>query len=403
MLLLQPQHRIDRHAAEAMRKHVLAKAVADRAKEWTTTHTQALPKALLVEIAVGKVDLSDAMVTDNMAKAGVINPYADKSAAPAPEPKATGTFGETAEERKMRAIKEILGGGDITRDEFDALAKKVKDLDQGQGLRLTVTNNNTGTTKRIDGAHEVLASLVDAVNDGFDNLWLVGEAGCGKTRVSKSLADSLGLDFASEGCSDETSKGTLLGRLNPDNTYTETEFLRLYENGGVFLLDEADAAPSEVLIVLNAALDNGWIVLGNHPDPSRRERKRHPNFVVVVAANTFGLGPTARYVGRSKIDEATRDRFRGAVFTMDYDKRIEKALMPDTKRGGEALTWVWDLRAKTRDNAIDRVVSTRFVRAVGQMVANDRDPELIRKRMLCDWTRPELAKVGCEKYASDYA
>jgi hypothetical protein len=48
---------------------------------------------------------------------------------------------------------------------------------------------------------------------------------------------------------------------------------------------------------------------------------------VCAAANTYGTGADALYVGRNQLDAATLDRFY--VVEMDYDRKLEAKLAPE--------------------------------------------------------------------------
>src|SRR5262249_59731426 len=75
------------------------------------------------------------------------------------------------------------------------------------------------------------------------NVLLIGPAGSGKTHLASQVARALGLAFAHISCSAGMSEGQLLGRLVPTGDartfeYLRSDFVRLYEEGGVFLFDE---------------------------------------------------------------------------------------------------------------------------------------------------------------------
>jgi hypothetical protein len=164
------------------------------------------------------------------------------------------------------------------------------------------------------------------------NILLVGPAGCGKTYLAKLIADSLGLDFAALSCTAGMSESHLLGRAVPDltkgkNRFQGTDFLKIYENGGVALLDEFDAADPNLLLCVNSGLANGYMNVPNRPDDPLATR--HPDFVCIATANTFGRGATRMYAGRNQLDEATIDRFRIGIVECDYDLNVENAICPD--------------------------------------------------------------------------
>jgi len=86
------------------------------------------------------------------------------------------------------------------------------------------------------------------------------------------------------------------------------------------LFDDIDSCDSNApLLALNGALANGLIAF---PD---KHLERHPDSIVIATANTWGLGATADYVGRTRLDGAFIDRFGGKV-SWGYDEEFERAI-----------------------------------------------------------------------------
>jgi cobaltochelatase CobS len=224
------------------------------------------------------------------------------------------------------------------------------------------------------------------------NILLVGPAGSGKTHLAAQVAQAMGLPFAFVSCTAGMSEGQLLGRLLPTGSagrfeYVRSDFIRLYEEGGVFLFDEIDAADPNTLLIVNAALANGHVALPNRPEnPLAR---RHPDFVAVAAANTFGTGADRQYVGRNQLDESTLDRFRIGQVEMDYDPEVEKELCPDDALRQRLLGY----RARVREAKLRRVVSTRFLRDAFDMKRVGASDEQIDAALTRGWSREEIAKV----------
>mgnify|MGYP000913914038 FL=1 len=150
---------------------------------------------------------------------------------------------------------------------------------------------------------------------GRVNAALVGPAGTGKTRSVENVAKTLGLSFFSQSCSSQTTKSDFFGFIDATGNYKRSLFREAYENGGVFLVDEADAGNANVLTAINAALSNKVCAF---PDGMV---SKHDNFVCVIAMNTFGRGADRMYVGRNQLDAATLNRF--AVISWDYDEKLE--------------------------------------------------------------------------------
>lgn len=173
-------------------------------------------------------------------------------------------------------------------------------------------------------AEILLKALSTKTVDGHAlNVWIAGPAGSGKTFAVRQVSKALGLEYGFHGAMSMPHE--LVGFVDAGGTYHETVFVRLYRNGGVCLLDECDAGSSEALLTLNAALANGQMSL-----PTGEILDRHPDFRCVAAANTFGHGATAEYVGRARIDAAFLDRF-GVRLNWDYDTKLEKEMCGDPK------------------------------------------------------------------------
>ena len=149
------------------------------------------------------------------------------------------------------------------------------------------------------------------------HVFLVGPAGSGKTSAARAAAEDLELPYYEKSMGPQTSEWNLVGFVNPTNGQYIPGCLREpFENGGVLLLDEMDAANPGVLTTLNAALANG-----HYTFPDGVEVERHPDFRCVAAGNTFGGGADRVYVGRNQLDGASLDRF--ANVPMDYDEDAE--------------------------------------------------------------------------------
>ena len=224
------------------------------------------------------------------------------------------------------------------------------------------------------------------------NILLVGPTGCGKTALAGQTAEALKLPFASISCSAGMSESHLRGWLLPTGDagkfeYVPSDFIRVYENGGVFLLDEIDASDENVLVVLHQALSNDGFFL-----PQRTANpwvKRHPDFVCIAAANTYGHGADRMYVGRNALDAATLDRFIAGTTPMDYDPKLEEALCHP-----EALAFIREMRAVIAQHRLQRVASTRVALDFSQMLAAGFTMDDCKASYFAGWTRDECAKAG---------
>ena len=211
--------------------------------------------------------------------------------------------------------------------------------------------------------------------------------------MAKQVAEALGLRFGFISCSAGMSDSQLLGRMVPTGKqgqfeFQTTQFLRCYEEGGVFLFDEIDAADANVLLVVNSALANGHLSVPCRTDKPVAEK--HPDFVCIAAANTWGRGADRMYCGRTELDESTLDRFRMGCVPMDYDPQLEAQLCPDD----DLRTRLQTYRQRVQGNRLERIVSTRFIaQAYAKKHQHGWSDARIDRKLFQGWRDDEIRKV----------
>jgi cobaltochelatase CobS len=207
---------------------------------------------------------------------------------------------------------------DTTLDEAMVREIASEEIARAQLPRPLQVDLGDGRVALVEGAHCQFPELLGLIEEGHQNVLMVGPAGSGKTTLAKAVATALSLDYGFISLSAGVTETHLLGRLLPqaDGTwaYVPSRFVEVYENGGVFLLDELDAADSNVMVAINAALANG--VLAN--PVNGKIHVRHKDTIIIAAANTYGLGGDVMYVGRNQLDAATLDRFILGTLFVNY-------------------------------------------------------------------------------------
>jgi cobaltochelatase CobS len=269
------------------------------------------------------------------------------------------------------------------------LAEVKKAMDDSPVVRIEVVRPD-GSAHKVEGhVRAEFKKILTRATIGI-NILLVGPAGSGKTHLAHQVAEALGRPFASISCTAGMSESSLQGWLIPGDggsfQYLTSDFVRMYEEGGVFLFDEIDAADSNTLLFVNQALANGSFFL-----PIRKGSsvvKRHPDFVCMAAANTFGTGANQSYAGRERLDESTLDRFRAGVVSLDYDQTFErKTVAPDL------LAWGWAIRKRISEARLRRVMSTRFLLDATKLLKAGETVEEIKATFFEGWSSDEIKKV----------
>ena len=185
-------------------------------------------------------------------------------------------------------------------------------------------------------------------------VYLAGPAGSGKNHTLEQIAEDLELDFYFTNSVQQEYK--LTGFIDAGGSFHETEFYKAFLRGGLFFLDEMDASIPEVLVLLNAAIANGYFEFPN----GRIEA--HEEFRVVAAGNTFGNGADEQYTGRLVLDQATLDRF--AVIEFDYDRRIELHI---SKNNTDLVDFIRDMREQAKLKGIRATFSYRCLTMVRKL------------------------------------
>lgn len=192
------------------------------------------------------------------------------------------------------------------------------------------------------------------------NVWISGPTGSGKTHGARQAADALGLAWGFHGAM--TMAHELTGFVDAGGTYHSTQFVERFRsdgNGGLCLLDELDSWGPEATLCLNAALANGQLVL-----PTGEIVDRHPDFACVGAGNTWGLGATAEFVGRNRLDAAFLSRFP-VKLAWAYDESLER----DICGNPDAARRVQKARANAAKHGIKAVIDPRSSMAGAALIA----------------------------------
>jgi cobaltochelatase CobS len=292
---------------------------------------------------------------------------------PKPEPKPVQSD-MGAEMQALLALKSLLGGavdeGKVRAIVDDAMRPVLEAI--GKPALMVVDKDGKAFGKTLPPTrHPLLDTLLKCVtardaSGNRLNVWIAGPAGSGKTHAASQVAEALGLSFGFHGAM--TMPHELVGFVDAGGTYRETVFVRMFRDGGVCLLDEVDAGSNEALLALNAALANGAISL-----PSSDLVKRHPDFVCIAAANTWGAGATADYIGRAKLDAAFLDRF-GARLSWDYDAKLERNMCGNEDWARE----VQEARAAARKLGLKVVITPRASMSGSALLASGMDIKEVR-------------------------
>jgi cobaltochelatase CobS len=174
-----------------------------------------------------------------------------------------------------------------------------------------------------------LAGVVSPVTSKRLNIMMVGPAGTGKTMLASQVAEAFGVPFGTINGSAGVTEGKLIGTMTPnlstgEMVYQPSELVKIWRDGGVYLLDEIDANDENVLLSLNNLIDNTkWQA------PNGDWFTRSPDAYLIANANTFGLGANRIYSGRTQLDAAFLDRW--LQVEIGYDLALDRSICANSE------------------------------------------------------------------------
>ena len=255
--------------------------------------------------------------------------------------------------------------------EYDIPQEQLKEMHQEN-----VTDENKDEVEEVDikeepekpknVRHEEYNTIKACLELGIP-VYLAGPAGSGKNHTVEQIAKEEGWDFYFSNSVQQEYK--LTGFIDAGGSFHETEFYKACtsENECIFFLDEIDASIPEVLVLLNAAIANGYFEFPNGI-------VRFDNVHFVAAGNTVGSGADDMYSGRMVLDQATLDRF--AIIEFDYSEVIERKI---TNGNQELITFIHELRENCSKNGVRATFSYRCMMMVTKLEKTDMPLEKILK------------------------
>jgi len=276
------------------------------------------------------------------------------------QPKTTTKMGNKTPQELMAEAMQMIANGTSGSVDAESVVKIVHDelakIDRPKVIEIEVKLPK-GAESKVSGQHKEFPKLLKLMG-AKKSVMLVGDAGSGKTYGARIAAKTLDLDFRVFSFTNETSLGRTMGFMNAMGEYVSTAVREMYENGGVLILDEFDAANANVAMALNNLLDGEEYVFAD------KVVKRHEDFRYVACTNTYASGANKKYNARNKIDDSTMDRF-SAIIDWGYDEVLERRLFGDT----EATRVVQQIRSNADKMGLNGLVTPRRTRDVNDMVS----------------------------------
>jgi hypothetical protein len=260
----------------------------------------------------------------------------DETPAPAAEPPAEGGLAAIAQ--MLNAF--MAGGGGADSFEVKQIIKQYLDVDKvklselDQSVIDEINKNQKVTIElpaydmKIEMKQSVakipnIFSMLDDVLAG-NNVFLIGEAGGGKTYAAEIIAQLLKRQIQIINCSQYTSPTEILGGQTIEG-YKEGKLIKAWRDGDVLILDEMPKLDPNTAGLFNDALAKssktreGSMAKINSTNPEEPPVERNNKFACIATGNIYPNSPdTRRYVGNNQQDLSLLDRFSGSVYFVEF-------------------------------------------------------------------------------------
>ena len=278
-------------------------------------------------------------------------------------------------------------------------------------LSLTTTSSSGKTGGKITDQQLNRPLFQKILSDlkAYNNVYLYGGAGTGKTFIAQQLSKFLGWQYIEINCNQFTSPLELVGGQTIDG-YQKGKLEMAWTNvmrenkeipGAVLCLDELPKLDPNTAGVLNAALaltrqkgQGKTPVIYN----GRGEPIKLRNMFIIATGNTQLNDTSPEYEANFKQDLSLQDRFAGSTYHViaDYQSEYEVFM--------KGVTFIWLYLIKLREKIMDRqltgvaFVSIRIMMSLKDTYLVYRTPELRQVNPAYAIKYPKTLKDGLDEF-----
>jgi midasin (ATPase involved in ribosome maturation) len=173
--------------------------------------------------------------------------------------------------------------------------------------------------------------IVDDVLAG-NNVYLIGEAGGGKTYTAEQISAIIGRKAVTLNCSQYTSPLEILGGQSIDG-FKEGKLIDCWKNGKILIMDEMPKLDPNTAGLFNDALakssktktdESQRINSANTEEPPI---PRNKDFGIIATGNIYpNTAPPEQYRGNNQQDLSLLDRFSGSVYYTDFNETLDQKM-----------------------------------------------------------------------------
>lgn len=184
----------------------------------------------------------------------------------------------------------------------------------------------------INRATALIPNFFDIIDDVLagNNVYLIGEAGGGKTYTAEQVSKTLKRDYVTLNCSQYTSPLEILGGQSVDG-FKQGKLIDCWKKGKILIMDEMPKLDPNTAGLFNDALakssktrpDADAKINSANPDEAPIERAK--DFAIIATGNIYpNQPPPPQYRGNNQQDLSLLDRFSGSVYYTEFDNNTDQ-------------------------------------------------------------------------------
>jgi DNA replication protein DnaC len=221
-------------------------------------------------------------------------------------------------------IKDYLGTDKVKLNELDESV--LDEIRKNQKTFLEIPGFSTPLEiKRSDADIPNFYEIIDDIMAG-NNVYLIGEAGGGKTFTAEKIASILGRKYVTMNCSQYTSPLEILGGQSVEG-FKQGKLIDCWKNGKILILDEMPKLDPNTAGLFNDALAKSTKTKPNSESKINSANAEEPpiernkDFGIIATGNIYpNTPPPEQYRGNNQQDLSLLDRFSGSVYFTEFSE-----------------------------------------------------------------------------------
>jgi ATP-dependent Clp protease ATP-binding subunit ClpA len=280
------------------------------------------------------------------------------------------------DDESMEGVTQIVDIEQVTYELSKMINMPLETVAQKESKNLAdLDTQMKGVVYGQDGAVDTLLDKIfvsqagmKAPNKPIGSFLFLGPTGCGKTETAKQLADKMGMQLIRFDMGEYQEKHSVARLIGAPPGYVGYEdnagqlITKLQETpNAVLLLDEVEKAHPDVMNILLAFMDNGFITGSNSKVADGR------NTILIMTSNLGAADNELNTIGFGELErDGEDDKAIKKHFSPEFRNRLD-AVIKFSKLSGDTVIqivkkFVADLNSQLKDKGIEIVVNAKATR-----------------------------------------